>query len=58
MTYADALRLLDRVKDGVQFPDEVVAEALAMTGEQQHATQVPCPDVEAFVQALREAGQL
>ncbi|CAB4141458.1 hypothetical protein UFOVP417_22 [uncultured Caudovirales phage] len=58
MTYSDAIRLLDRVKDGVQFPDEVVAEALAMTGEQHHATQVPCPEIEDFVQALREAGQL
>ena len=58
MTYADAIKLLDRVKDGVRYPAEVVAEALAMAGEQQHATQVPCPDVEAFVKALREAGQL
>jgi hypothetical protein len=58
MTYAEAVRLLDRVKDGVQYPDEVVAEALAMTGDQQHATQVPCPEIEEFVQALRQAGAL
>ena len=58
MTYAEAVRLLDRVKDGVQDPDEVVAEALAMTGDQQHATQVPCPEIEEFVQALRQAGAL
>lgn len=58
MTYSDAISLLDRVKDGVQFPDEVVAEALAMAGDQHHATQVPCPEIEDFVQALREAGQL
>ena len=58
MTYQEANKILDMVKDGVQFPDEVVAEALAMTGEQQHATQVPCPEIEEFVQALREAGQL
>jgi hypothetical protein len=58
MTYAEAVRLLDRVKDGVQYSDEVVAEALAMTGDQQHATQVPCPEIEEFVQALRQAGAL
>ena len=37
MTYAEAVRLLDRVKDGVQYPDEVVAEALAMTGDKLSA---------------------
>jgi hypothetical protein len=58
MTYQEAVRLLDRVKDGVHYPDEVVAEALAMTGDKQHASDLPCPEIEEFVQALRQAGAL
>ena len=52
------MRLLDRVKDGTQYPAKVVAEALAMTGDKQHATDVPCPEIEQLVQALRQAGAL
>ena len=58
MTYSDAIKLLDRVKDGVQYPAEVVDEAMAMTGDQLHASQVPCPEIDEFVQALRQAGLL
>ena len=58
MIYTEAMRLLDRVKDGTQYPAKVVAEALAMTGDKQHATDVPCPEIEQLVQALRQAGAL
>lgn len=58
MSHEEAMRLLDRVKDGVQYPAKVVAEALAMTGDRQHVTQQPCPDITEFVQALRQAGAL
>jgi len=58
MIYTEAMRLLDRVKDGTQYPGDVVAEALAMTGDKRHASDLPCPEIEEFVQALRQAGAL
>lgn len=58
MSYEEAMKLLDRVKDGAQYPPEVVAEALAMTGDRRHATQVPYSDIAEFVQSLRQAGAL
>lgn len=58
MTYAQANRLLDRVKDGNRYPTEVICEALAMTGDGDHATQLPCPEIEDFMQALHESGGL
>lgn len=58
MTYAEATRLLDQVKDGVRYPTEVITEALAMTGDGEHATQLPCPEIEVFIEALRHSGAL
>ena len=58
MTYQDANRLLDQVKDGRQYPELVVAEALAMTGDQDHRTELPCPEIDDFVQALKQSGAL
>jgi len=40
------------------MPGDVIAEALFMTGDAGCWSDLPCPDVESFVQALREAGQL
>jgi len=58
MTHNDATKLLDHVRDGVQYPAPVVNEALAMTGDQQHASDLPCPEISEFVQALRQSGAL
>lgn len=58
MTHKQALRLLDMIKSGIQVPDDVVTEALFMTGDGPLLTELPNPEMEAFIQALREAGQL
>ena len=58
MTYADAVRILDMAKDGVEYPAAVVVEALAMCGDTNHATEIPCPEINEFVKALRESGAL
>ena len=58
MTHRQALKLLDMIKQGIDVPDDVVKEALYMTGDGPILTELPNPEMEAFVQALREAGQL
>jgi hypothetical protein len=58
MTHADAVRILDMSKDGVEYPIAVVVEALAMTGDADHESQIPCPEMEEFVAALRQSGAL
>jgi hypothetical protein len=58
MTHADAVRILDMSKDGVEYPIAVVVEALAMCGDTNHASQIPCPEMEEFVKALRQSGAL
>jgi hypothetical protein len=56
MTYGEANRILDLLKKGEPIPDDVVSEALFMTGDGPIITDVPCPVLENFVQAMREAG--
>tara|TARA_R110000868_G_scaffold120336_1_gene319415 strand:- start:150 stop:326 length:177 start_codon:yes stop_codon:yes gene_type:complete len=58
MTLEDANRLLDKAKDGQRMPDDVIAEALFLTGDAGCWSDFPNADVELFVQALREAGHL
>jgi hypothetical protein len=58
MTHQEATQILDKAKEGQRLPDDVIIEALFMTGDAACWRDLPCPDVEAFVQALREAGQL
>jgi hypothetical protein len=58
MTHADAVRILDMSKDGVEYPIAVVVEALAMTGDADHASQIPDPEMAEFVAALRQSGAL
>jgi len=58
MTLEDANKILDKTKEGQRMPGDVISEALFMTGDAGCWSDLPCPDVEAFVQALREAGQL
>jgi hypothetical protein len=56
MTYMEANRILDLLKKGEPIPDAVVSEALFMTGDGPIICDVPCPVLENFVQAMREAG--
>jgi hypothetical protein len=58
MTHKQALKLLDLIKQGIDVPDDVISEALFMTGDGPILTELPNPEIEAFVQAMREAGQL
>lgn len=58
MTLDEANKLLDAAKYGQPIPPEVVAEALFMTGDGAAWTDLPCPDIEAFLQAMRNAGCL
>jgi hypothetical protein len=52
----EANRILDLVKKGEPVPDDVVSEALFMTGDGPIICDVPCPVLENFVQAMRDAG--
>jgi hypothetical protein len=56
MTYLEANRILDMVKRGEPVPDAAISEALFMTGDGPIICDVPCPILENFVQAMREAG--
>lgn len=60
MTHTQATRLLDLVRagKGADLPDEVICEALYMTGDGPLLTELPNLQMEAFIQAMREAGQL
>lgn len=58
MTHQEATRLLDMAKDGQPIPDEVLNEALFLAGDGACWRDIPCPDIEQFVQAMREAGHL
>jgi hypothetical protein len=58
MTHIQATRLLDLVRKGIDVPDDVITEALYMTGDGSILTELPNPEMEAFIQAMREAGQL
>lgn len=58
MTHAEANRLLDMAKDGQPVPDEVLNEALFMAGDGACWRDIPCPEIEEFVQAMRESGML
>lgn len=58
MNHTEALRLLDMAKDGQPISEDVLTEALFMTGDAACWRDIPCPDVQAFVQDMREAGYL
>lgn len=58
MTHQEAQRLLDMALDGQPIPDDVLTEALFMTGDGACWHDLPCPDIEGFVQAMRESGLL
>jgi hypothetical protein len=33
MTHAEAMKILDKVKDGVPYPDKIIRMALELTGD-------------------------
>jgi hypothetical protein len=35
MTYEEAMKLLDKVKDGVPYPEKIIRMALELTGDLQ-----------------------
>lgn len=58
MTHAEANRLLDMAKDGQPVPEEVLAEALFLAGDGACWRDIPCPEIESFVEDMRKAGLL
>ena len=58
MTYDEANKILDMSKDGQPIPEDVLTEALFMTGDAGCWRDIPCPDVQAFVEDMRKAGLL
>jgi hypothetical protein len=58
MTHHQANQLLDMSKDGQPIPSEVLDEALYMTGDGALWRDMPCPEIEAFLEAMKQAGLL
>lgn len=58
MTLQEANKLLDLTKQGMPIPPEVVDESLFMSGDANWWSDQPCPDIEDFVQSLRNGGLL
>lgn len=58
MTLEEANKLLDAAREGQPIPYEVIAQALSVTGDVVACTEAPCPDIEAFLVAMRSAGVL
>jgi hypothetical protein len=57
MTQQEANKLLDMRRDGMDMPQDVVTEALALTDDLS-MVEPPSPSLERYVQALREKGVL
>jgi len=58
MTHAEATQLLGMAREGQPIPEEVLNEALFMSGDGACWRDIPCPEIEEFVQAMRESGLL
>lgn len=58
MTHQEAQQLLDKAKEGQPIPEDVLTEALFMTGDGACWRDIPCPEIEDFVKAMRESGAL
>jgi hypothetical protein len=58
MTHQEANQLLDMAKDGQPIPEDVLTEALYMTGDGACCHDMPCPDIEEFLVDMRKAGLL
>ena len=57
MTHQDATRLLDLRREGMDMPQQVVNEALAIT-EDLSMVEPPAPSLELYVEQLRQRGLL
>jgi hypothetical protein len=57
MTHQDANKLLDMRREGMDMPQQVVDEALAIT-EDLAMVEPPSPSLELYVQNLRDRGLL
>jgi hypothetical protein len=58
MNHQEANKILDMAKDGQPIPEDVLTEALFLTGDGACWRDIPCPDVDAFVKDMRQAGYL
>lgn len=58
MTHQEAQQLLDKAREGQPIPEDVLTEALFMTGDGACWRDIPCPDIDDFVKAMRESGAL
>ena len=58
MTHAEATQLLGMAREGQPIPEEVLNEALFMSGDGACWRDLPCPEIEEFVDAMRKAGLL
>lgn len=58
MNYAEAVRLLQLVRDGLDVPEPVITEALFLSGDGPCPGGIPDTDIEEFVASLREEGLL
>lgn len=57
MTLQDANKILDLRREGMDMPEQVVTEALALT-EDLSMVEPPAPALEHYVEKLRERGLL
>jgi len=57
MTLQDANKILDLRREGMDMPEQVVTEALALT-EDLSMVEPPAPALERYVEKLRERGLL
>ena len=58
MTHQEAQQLLDKVKEGQHIPEDVITEALFMTGDGACWRDIPDPEIEEFLGEMKKAGQL
>jgi hypothetical protein len=57
MTHQEANKVLDLRREGMDMPQQVVDEALALT-EDLSMVEPPAPSLELYVNKLRERGLL
>lgn len=57
MTHQEANKLLDMRREGMDMPQQVIDEALALT-EDLSMVEPPAPSLELYVNKLRERGLL
>jgi len=58
MSEQEANKMLDMAREGQPIPDEILEQALSMTGESQHKPPPLSSDLVAYVASMRQAGYL